>query len=189
MLNSIGQRKPKYFTVLDLTSGYHQAPIAVADQDYTSFITHRGLYKWKRVPMGPKGAPAYFQYQMVNTVFPGLVHQILEVYLDDIITWADSIAELSSNLQKIFDRLKGHNITLNPDKCRFGMSEVEYVGHVINQYGLSFSKAKLDKVDTFEKPDTMKKLKSWTFWDWTIILIFAAWIVGMAWILSNTPLS
>lgn len=35
----------------------------------------------------------------------------------------------------------------------------------------------------------MKKLKSWTFWDWAIILIFAAWIVGMAWILSNTPLS
>jgi hypothetical protein len=80
-LNHIGSKRPKYFAVMDLTSGYHQAPLAKADQPYTAFITHRGLYQWVRVPMGPKGAPAYFQYQMVNTVFPGLVHQILEVYL------------------------------------------------------------------------------------------------------------
>jgi hypothetical protein len=110
---------------MDLTSGYHQAPIAKADQPHTAFITHRGLYQWVRVPMGPKGAPAYFQYQMVNTVFPGLVHNILEVYLDDICTWSDTIEGLCENLEKIFDRLAKFNITLNKKKCRFGMSEVE----------------------------------------------------------------
>jgi hypothetical protein len=87
---------------------------------------------------------------MVNTVFPGLVHQILEVYLDDICTWADTIEELASNLEKIFERLEKHNITLNPKKCRFGMSEVEYVGHVIDEHGLAFSPAKLDKIKTLE---------------------------------------
>jgi hypothetical protein len=160
MLNHIGSKRPKYFAIMDLTSGYHQAPLAQADQPYTAFITHRGLYQWVRVPMGPKGAPAYFQYQMVNTVFPGLVHQILEVYLDDICTWADTIEELASNLEKIFERLEKYNITLNPKKCRFGMSEVEYVGHVIDEHGLAFSPAKLDKIKTFRRPASKKDLKS-----------------------------
>ena len=160
MLNSIGSKRPKYFAVMDLTSGYHQAPIAKADQPYTAFITHRGLYQWVRVPMGPKGAPAYFQYQMVNTVFPGLVHNILEVYLDDICTWSDTIEGLCDNLEKIFQRLEQHNITLNRKKCRFGMSEVEYVGHVIDEHGLTFSPKKLDKISTFRKPERRKDLKS-----------------------------
>jgi hypothetical protein len=160
MLNHIGSKRPKFFAIMDLTSGYHQAPLAMADRPYTAFITHRGLYQWVRVPMGPKGAPAYFQYQMVNTVFPGLIHQILEVYLDDICTWADTIEELCANLEKIFERLAKYNITLNMKKCRFGMSEVEYVGHVINEHGLSFSSAKLDKISTFRKPTSKKDLKS-----------------------------
>ena len=71
LLNNIGQKKPKYFSVLDLTSGYYQAPLAKASRPLTAFITHMGLYQWTRVPMGAKGAPPYFQYHMVNTVFAG----------------------------------------------------------------------------------------------------------------------
>jgi hypothetical protein len=46
MLNHIGSKRPKYFAIMDLTSGYHQAPLAQADQPYTAFITHRGLYQY-----------------------------------------------------------------------------------------------------------------------------------------------
>ena len=160
LLNRIGAKKPKYFAVMDLTSGYHQAPLAVASREATAFITSIGLFQWKRVPMGPKGAPSYFQGQMVNTIFPGLIHNILEVYLDDIITWADTVEELAERLEQIFERLRRHNVTLNPDKCRFGMTEVEYVGHVIDEHGLTFSSAKLDKVETFRRPDSLKSLRS-----------------------------
>ena len=160
LLNRIGARKPKFFAVMDLTSGYHQAPLGSSSRQATAFITSMGLFQWKRVPMGPKGAPSYFQSEMVNTVFPGLIHHILEVYLDDIITWANTIEELADNLQQIFDRLRQFNITLNPEKCRFGMTEVEYVGHVIDEHGLSFSSAKLDKVETFRRPESLKHLRS-----------------------------
>jgi hypothetical protein len=151
--------KPEFFAVMDLTSGYHQAPLAKASQEYTAFITHMGLYKWIRVPMGPKGAPSYFQHQMVNTVLPGLVHVICEVYLDDICVYANTIEELCTRLDTVLERFKKYNLTLNPEKCRFGMSEVEYVGHVISNEGLSFSEAKLDKVNTFRKPETAKALR------------------------------
>jgi hypothetical protein len=110
--------------------------------------------------MGPKGAPAYFQQQMQHTVFPDLIQSILEVYLDDIITWADTEENLIKNLEKIFLRLREKNISLNPEKCKLGLTEIEYVGHVINQDGLSFSKEKLDKVDNFRLPQNHKNLKA-----------------------------
>jgi len=160
MLNNIGSQKPKYFAVLDLTSGYYQAPLAAASQPLTAFITHMGLYEWTRVPMGAKGAPPYFQYHMVKTVFAGLVHNICEIYLDDIIVWGDSIEDLSNRLEILLARAKQYNITFNPEKCRIGMTEVEYVGHVIDSSGLSFTKAKRDKVEDFRLPSTPKDMKS-----------------------------
>ena len=158
MLQRIGEYKPEIFAVMDATSGYHQAPLSKASQEYTAFITHMGLYRWLRVPMGLKGAPSYFQHQMVNTVLPGLVHTICEIYIDDICVYAKTIREFCDNLTKVLARLRKYNISLNPKKCHFGLSEIEYVGHVIDKEGLSFSPKKLEKVKTFRRPDTQKAL-------------------------------
>ena len=158
MLQRIGDVKPEIFAVMDLTSGYHQAPLSKASQEYTAFITHMGLYRWLRVPMGLKGAPSYFQHQMVSTVLPGLVHTICEIYIDDICVYAKNIKDFCTNLDKVLERLRKHNISLNPKKCHFGLQEVEYVGHVIDREGLSFSSKKLDKVSSFRRPDTQKSL-------------------------------
>ena len=53
-LQRIGAKTPKFFGVIDFTSGYHQAPIAEESIPYTAFITRRGKYEWVRVPMGLK---------------------------------------------------------------------------------------------------------------------------------------
>ena len=86
--------------------------------------------------MGLKGAPSFFQSEMAQTVLGGLTHHILELYLDDIIVYGTSEDEYVDNLRQVFDRLTKHNVTLNPAKCRFGMEEVEYVGHTINSEGM-----------------------------------------------------
>ena len=118
-----------------------------------------GLYEWTRVPMGAKGTPPYFQFHMVNTVFTGLVHNICEIYLDDIIVWSNSIEELTGRLETLLARAKQYNITFNPEKCWIGLKEVEYVGHVIDQTGLSFTKEKLNKVGEFRLPSNAKDLR------------------------------
>ena len=127
VLANIGSHNPKFFAVMDCTAGYHQMPIAEHCQDYTTFTTKFGNYKWLRTPMGPSNAPSMYQKAMATEIFPQQIHQILEVYLDDLITWSKTIEELVNNLRIIFKRLREFNVTLNPEKCRFGLTEVEYV--------------------------------------------------------------
>ena len=97
MLNRVGTKKAKYFGVIDLTSGYHQAPLAKSSRGFTAFMTVVGLFEWLRVPMGLKGAPAYFQQMMVTIVLVGIYMLICEVYMDDIIVHAKTEDEFIAN--------------------------------------------------------------------------------------------
>ena len=160
VLENIGSHKPKLFAVMDLTSGFHQCPMDEANQDYTTFTSSEGNFKWTRPPMGLRNVPPYFQQMMANTVFPSLLHKIIEIYIDDLITWSRNIGELINNLKEIFKLLREFGLVLNPEKCHFGMSEVEYVGHLINEEGITFSQDKLKSVENFVQPRTMGELKS-----------------------------
>jgi hypothetical protein len=84
MLRRLGSRKSKFFCKLDLTAGYHQAPLHERSRKYTAFRTAHGLYEWNRVPMGLKGAPSYFQHVMQSEVLHGLQYDICEIYIDDM---------------------------------------------------------------------------------------------------------
>jgi len=90
VLQRIGTKKPAWFAVLDLTSGYHQAPISEKSTPLTAFMCSEGLFEWTRLPMGLKGAGSYFQHHMTNTVLRDLVQKICEVYLDDVIVYAST---------------------------------------------------------------------------------------------------
>ena len=60
MLLRIGSQQPKIFGIMDLTQGYHQAPLTFATRAYTAFITFAEVYQFTRLLFGPKQAPAYF---------------------------------------------------------------------------------------------------------------------------------
>jgi hypothetical protein len=119
-----------------------------------------GLYQWKRVPMGLKGAPAYFQSIMQNDVLAGFMWIFLAVYLDDLIVFGQTEDELLANLRVLFQRLREKCITLNPRKCKIGMESIEYVGHTIDGSGLSYSPEKIAKVLQFPPPRFAKDLRS-----------------------------
>ena len=86
----LGCRKAKYFCKLDLTSGYHQAPMHKDSRKFTTFRTFDGLLQWLRVPMGLKGAPGYFQNVLETEVLGDLLYRICELYIDDVIIFADT---------------------------------------------------------------------------------------------------
>jgi transposase InsO family protein len=160
MLHRIGSHCPLFFAVFDLTSGYFQCPIYTESQKFTTFATSRGNFMWTRLPMGQSNAPAHFQQEMTMTVFQNEMYKMLEIYLDDLLTWATSEDQLIERLTIIFDKLLKFNITLNPTKCKLGLEKVEYVGHTIDKTGVHFSNEKLDSVLNFPLPTNHEELRS-----------------------------
>ena len=110
--------------------------------------------------MGLTAAGSWFQYVMSHIVLQGLAYQICVVYLHDILVYADTEAQLLERLTTIFARFHSMGITLNPDKCEFGMQEVEFVGHLIDYQGLGFTDHKLNGIKEFKLPRLQRGLKS-----------------------------
>lgn len=158
MIQRIGAKKPKVFGVMDMTSGYHQAPLSIASRLLTAFICFVGLFHWLRVPMGLKNAAAYFQKVMATVVLSGILYGACELYIDDVFVFGKDDAEFVANLRKVFERFRKHRITINPKKVCLGQDHIEFVGHVINAEGISFSAEKREKVLNFPLPTKAKQL-------------------------------
>ena len=108
----------RYFTVLDLASGFHQIEIDPADRHKTAFSTLFGHLEFNRMPFGLKSAPATFQ-RMMDAVLTGIQGVEMFVYMDDIVIYAKSIQEHNEKLEKLLGRLKTAGLVLQPDKCHF----------------------------------------------------------------------
>lgn len=156
----LGGYMAKYFGVMDLTAGYHQVGLHPDYSWFTAFKTFCGLYEWLRITMGLKGAPSYFQQMMSTVVLVGLIYTICEVYLDDVIVFGKTDDEFISNLRQVFLRFRERRITVNPDKTRLGLPQVEYVGHLIDGTGMSFTRDRINTVVNLKKPQLAKELKT-----------------------------
>ena len=159
MIERIGRKRPKWFAVLDLTSGYHQVLLSPNSREYAAFITPFGTFVPNRISMGLKSAPAYFQQQIQTTVIADLMYVAAELYIDDIVAYGSTEEEFLEHLDRILQRLEDKRITLNPDKAKIAVSEVEAVGHVLDQYGIKMSIEKIQKVMQFPPPRYGKNLK------------------------------
>lgn len=157
ILDQLGHSK--YFTTLDLASGFHQINMKKSDQQKTAFSTPLGHYEYTRMPFGLKNAPATFQ-RLMNSILTGLQGLECFVYIDDIVVYASSIEEHTAKLHKIFTRLRQNNLKLQPDKCEFLRREVSYLGHIISDEGVKPNPIKVAAIKSFPKPSCQKSIKS-----------------------------
>ena len=151
MFSRLGTQGSDIFGVMDLTSGYHQAPVSLLTRAFLAFICFCGIYQFTRLPFGPKRAPSYFQEMMASIVLLGLIYKICEMYLDDCIVHAKGETQFLERLEQIFKRFEQYNIFLKASKCKFGMSEVDYCGKNISERGLSMTPSKTQSVLNFKK--------------------------------------
>jgi len=110
--------------------------------------------------MGPKGVPSYFQEKLQTEVFQGMIGDIVEVYIDDVIIWADTETQLIERIRLVLERLELYNISVNPEKCHMGKTRIEFVGHTLDAEGLHFSPEKLRAVGELRLPTNQQELKS-----------------------------
>ena len=149
----------KYFTTLDLASGYWQVCMDQGSQEKTAFVTYSGLYEFKKMPFGLVNAPATFQ-RLMEVVLNGLARDGCMVYLDDVLVIGRTFQEHNDNLIKVFQRLRSAGLTLKPKKCKFAQLEVCYLGHVVSEEGVRTDPAKLQAVLEFPVPTNVKQLRS-----------------------------
>ena len=126
----------RWFSTLDLKSGYWQVPIQEQDKEKTAFRTSSGqLFEFNQVPFGLCNAPATFS-RLMDRVLAGLHWETCLFYLDDIIVFAATWEEHLARLRQVFERLRHAQLKLGAEKCTFAAKEVSYLGHRVTSEGL-----------------------------------------------------
>ncbi len=151
--------KQKYFTTLDLASGYWQVGMEETSQEKTAFITHNGLYEFRVMPFGLCNVPATFQ-RLMEVILHKLVNRGCLVYLDDILVFGATFDEHLENLTQVFSRLRDAGLCLKPAKCHLAKMEVEYLGHVVSHKGVAADPKKVDAVQNYPLPKDVNQLRS-----------------------------
>ncbi|KAK3547816.1 hypothetical protein QTP86_031795, partial [Hemibagrus guttatus] len=126
----------KWFSVLDLRSGYYQVEMSEADKEKTAFICPLGFFQFERMPQGITGAPATFQRLMERAVGDMNMIRVL-VYLDDLIVFGKTLEEHEERLLKVLDRLKECGLKVSIDKCQFCQPQVKFLGHIVSASGVA----------------------------------------------------
>lgn len=132
----------KWFSSLDLISGYHQIPVLPADQPKTAFVTTRGQYAWRVMPFGLTNAPSTFQMIMQDTLRDYLGKFVL-VYLDDILVYSKNKEDHFEHLQLVLDRLRKVGLYAKESKCCFFQQRIKFLGHVIDKEGIRMETSKV----------------------------------------------
>jgi hypothetical protein len=149
----------RIFTKIDLTSGYWQIAIAASDRHKTAFRTRYGHYEFRVMPFGLTNAPATFQ-SLMNDIFRDLLDKCVIVYLDDILIYSRTPEEHEANVREVLNRLRKHQLYAKASKCSFNVTEVEYLGHIINNEGVKPNPKLIDAIVTFPQPTIVKQLQS-----------------------------
>ena len=152
-------RGAKYFSALDLASGYYQLEMENASRKYTAFPTPYGLYQWKVMPMGLTNAPAVFQTAMNQILKSHILAGYCLVYLDDIIIKSPSLEEHAIHVDAILNSLHKHNLFCQLPKCHWAKQSLKYLGHIVSGEGVLPDPAKVATLTQWVPPlDLIEKL-------------------------------
>lgn len=149
----------KCFSKIDLRSGYYQVRIAEADVPKTAFRTRYGHYEFLVMPFGLTNAPATFM-AMTNDLFHDFLDNFVIVFLDDILIFSKTETEHEDHVRQVLQRLREAKLYAHPGKCAFFKTEIDFLGHVINQDGVHLEKSKVDAIREWPIPTTVKELRS-----------------------------
>ena len=147
----------KQFSKLDMSQAYLQLEIDDASKEYVTVNTTKGLYQYNRLPFGVASAPAIFQ-RCMDTLLQGLPG--VSVYLDDVLVTGASVEEHLCNLDKVLGKLRAAGLRLNKSKCKFVSSQVEFLGHIIDENGLHPTDDKIKAIHEAPQPRNVSELKS-----------------------------
>ena len=147
----------KIFSKLDLNQAFHQIELEEESRNITTFVTHQGLYRYKRLMFGVSAAPEMYNH-ILGQVLAGL-EGVQNLY-DDIVVFGEDEAEHDVALQQVLQRLRENNLTLNKDKCVFKMNEIQFMGHIISKHGIGPTQERVKALKEAKKPRNQAEVRS-----------------------------
>ena len=152
----------KYFTVLDMKSGYHQVELLEEHKCRTAFtVGPLGFWEFNRLPFGLCNAPASYQ-RLMEQCLGDLNMKICCIYLDDLIIFSDTLEEHLERLNTVLNRLKECNLKLSSKKCKFLQRRVKYIEHIVSEFGVEVDAEKVKNVINWPKPKNGDEVRQFT---------------------------
>ena len=132
----------RFFTKIDLRSGYHQIRVHPDDVPKTAFRTRYGHFEFLVLPFGLTNAPATFMHLM-HSIFREHLDTFVIIFLDDILVYSRTLEDHKEHVRKTLDILREHKLYAKMTKCSFFQQEVDYLGHVVGINGVKPDTAKI----------------------------------------------
>ena len=133
------------YSKIDLRTGYHQLRIREADIHKTAFRTQYGHFKFTVMPFGLTNAPTAFM-DLMHRVFQPYLDQFVVVFVDDILIYSQAEEEHEDHQRVVLQILRDHQLYAKFSKCKFWLTKVRFLGHVVSASGVSVDLEKVEVV-------------------------------------------
>ncbi|KAJ3666019.1 hypothetical protein Zmor_001477 [Zophobas morio] len=148
-----------FMSTIDLQAGYWQVPIAEEDRGKTCFVTPLRTFKFNRIPVGLRNAPATF-VRLMDRFRSGLNDTAVFVYIDDILVLSAIFEKHIIDLQTVFSGLKLFGLRARREKCSFFSNSVKFLGHILTSDGIKTNSDKIAAIKLLRPPSNRKRLQS-----------------------------
>lgn len=148
----------KWYTCLDMLSGYHQILVDDESVERTAFVTPDGQWEYLAMPFGLKNATSVYQ-RAVMKALGEIGHTFVVAYVDDILVLATDIEQGLERLRRVLELLTNAGFSLNLAKCTFLKRRVEYLGFIIEDGEVRPNPKKIDALTKLPPPETVTQLR------------------------------
>ncbi|KAJ0890052.1 putative nucleotidyltransferase, Ribonuclease H [Helianthus annuus] len=149
----------RFFSKIDLRSGYHQLKVQEEDIPKTAFRTRYGHYEFTVMPFGLTNAPAAFM-DMMNRICKSYLDKFIIVFIDDILIYSKSKEEHAKHLHLLLSLLRKEKLYAKFSKCEFWLEQVQFLGHLVNHEGIHVDPTKIEAITKWKTPESPTEVRS-----------------------------